>query len=325
MQCVLAGTAAADCKVGGVPKLKEITLAEGVPAEVCTTPSPTGSPTAAPTKRVSSYKIGNNGGYACFFKDYESAKNTKAVTLTVDECRTYASSIGLPFDDNQINTPIAIPNSQSSPKPRSSQPCGCYRFLVNPQLFSPIPKNVRLGDLWQVRYNAYSDAGWDENTNAIEGAIEGMKGQCGAMTGGQQVCGSHDPPPTLRFSSYAVGNNGGLPCTTKEFVLTYEECTAYAVSIGQREPYYASIDEGVWTSPRHNSMAYPPYNNPKKPCGCYREIMNAFDYPQGVPGFPMNSLYRIVYNRWDEVNYGLKGYPASCAPATGGEQVCGKK
>jgi len=44
MQCVLAGTAAADCKVVDVPKLKEITLAEGVPAEVCTTPSPTPAP-----------------------------------------------------------------------------------------------------------------------------------------------------------------------------------------------------------------------------------------------------------------------------------------
>jgi len=49
MQCVLAGTAAADCKVGDVPKLKEITLAEGVPAEVCPTPSPTASPTTSPT------------------------------------------------------------------------------------------------------------------------------------------------------------------------------------------------------------------------------------------------------------------------------------
>jgi len=49
MQCVLAGTAAADCSVGVVPKLQAVTLAEGVPAEVCTTPSPTAAPTASPT------------------------------------------------------------------------------------------------------------------------------------------------------------------------------------------------------------------------------------------------------------------------------------
>jgi hypothetical protein len=69
MQCVLAGTAAADCKVGDVPKLKEITLAEGVPAEVCTTPSPTssptpsptGSPTRAPTPKYWAVTAGNSG------------------------------------------------------------------------------------------------------------------------------------------------------------------------------------------------------------------------------------------------------------------------
>ena len=49
MQCVLAGAVQSiDCKVGDVPKLQEITLAEGVPAEVCTTPSPAGSPTTSP-------------------------------------------------------------------------------------------------------------------------------------------------------------------------------------------------------------------------------------------------------------------------------------
>jgi len=321
MQCVLAGTAAADCKVGDVPKLKEITLAEGVPAEVCTTPSPTGSPTAAPTKRISSYKISANGGYACFFKDYDHHQNNKAVTLTVDECRAYASSIGIPFNAETINTPIPAWLAGGAPVMRNKQPCGCYRYLVwNGAGYGNL-KNARAGDLWQVRYNAYSDAGLDKNTN-----IATMDGQCQAVTGGQQVCGSHDPPPTLRFSSYAVGANGGLACTTKEFVLTYEECTAYAVSIGQREPYYASIDENVYTSPRHSSMGNAPYNNPKKPCGCYRELMNSFDYPQVVPGYSRNSLYRIVYNRWDDMHqFGLKGYPGSCASATGAEQVCGKK
>ena len=41
MQCVLAGTAAEACDVGDVPKVKEVSLADGVPAEVCTSGSPT--------------------------------------------------------------------------------------------------------------------------------------------------------------------------------------------------------------------------------------------------------------------------------------------
>jgi len=55
MQCVLDGKAADACEVGPVPEVKEVKLADGVPAQVCNpptptpTPQPTPQPTATPT------------------------------------------------------------------------------------------------------------------------------------------------------------------------------------------------------------------------------------------------------------------------------------
>ena len=64
MECVLAGTAAADCKVGDTPTTSPKTLSPDVPAESCIVPTP--APTPCP-KKCCYFNIYNHNNY----KDYK--------------------------------------------------------------------------------------------------------------------------------------------------------------------------------------------------------------------------------------------------------------
>lgn len=66
MQCVLQGTAAADCDVGDAPQVTPVTLADGVPAEPCDATEPETEPEPEPEVPVSvsvSFKKSGKSGY----------------------------------------------------------------------------------------------------------------------------------------------------------------------------------------------------------------------------------------------------------------------
>jgi len=67
MECVLAGTAAADCKVGDTPTTSPKTLSSDVPAEPCIVPTP--APTPCP-KKCCYFNIYNHNNYEDYLGNY---------------------------------------------------------------------------------------------------------------------------------------------------------------------------------------------------------------------------------------------------------------
>lgn len=73
MECVLAGTAAADCKVGDTPTTSPKTLSSDVPAESCIVPTP--APTPCP-KICCKFSIYKNNNYNDFKGDYQQCSTS---------------------------------------------------------------------------------------------------------------------------------------------------------------------------------------------------------------------------------------------------------
>jgi len=118
MQCVLAGTAAADCKVGDVPKLTEITLAEGVPATPCTS-APTPAPTPAPT-----CLYGLNGG---------TTECATEAEFKLNKYTTKTESKWL-IDDSKVCRIGLKPPGVADVKPNYAQYSGCTKQFQATQL-----------------------------------------------------------------------------------------------------------------------------------------------------------------------------------------------
>jgi len=103
MECVLAGTAAADCKVGDTPTTSPKTLSSDVPAEKCPA-APTPAPTACP-KKCCYFNIYNHNNYEGSLGNYNYCSTTSGVSKYFDlngEQKQKISSFKLSGDCVQV-------------------------------------------------------------------------------------------------------------------------------------------------------------------------------------------------------------------------------